>query len=189
MSLTYGFLSGYGSQMLRNTPFRALGTSAVKNVGPKAAADEEEFRVLELKTAVKKGRKTFRRLEDKPILPPRYKQQKIDQNWGNVWPTARVFHPATVPFPLRQGYPKRGQAPPDKWGNTELMKIPNFLHLTPPVIERHCEALKKFCTSWPSGLETPEKQENHFPVTVIKSTYLHSSPTIRDEKARIVTLK
>jgi hypothetical protein len=27
-------------------------------------------------------------------------------------------------------------------GNLELVKIPNFLHLTPPAIKRHCEAIK-----------------------------------------------
>lgn len=47
----------------------------------------------------------------------------------------------------------------------------------------------EFCTAWPAGLETTTKQEKHFPVTVSKSSYLHSSPTVRDPKARIVTLK
>lgn len=47
----------------------------------------------------------------------------------------------------------------------------------------------EFCTPWPAGLETVAKQEKHFPVTVSKSSYLHSSPSIRDPKARIVTLK
>jgi small subunit ribosomal protein S35 len=32
--------------------------------------------------------------------------------------------------------------PPGKFANAELMKIPNFLHLTPPAIERQCQALK-----------------------------------------------
>lgn len=27
-------------------------------------------------------------------------------------------------------------------GNLELVKIPNFLHLTPAAIERHCNAIK-----------------------------------------------
>lgn len=31
---------------------------------------------------------------------------------------------------------------PDKYGNLELMKIPNFLHLTPPHIKKQCAALK-----------------------------------------------
>ena len=29
-----------------------------------------------------------------------------------------------------------------KYGNTELIKIPNFLHLTPPHIKKHCQAIK-----------------------------------------------
>lgn len=76
-----------------------------------------------------------------------------------------------------------------KFANAELMKIPNFLHLTPPVISKQCEALKKFCTPWPTGLETEEKQENHFPVRVITSDYVHGLPTIRNPLSRIVTMK
>lgn len=112
----------------------------------------------------------------------------IDQDWGNVWPGPKTFHPASVPLPLHQGYVEKG-APPGKFANAELMKIPNFLHLTPPVVKRQCEALKKFCTPWPKGLETDEKCEHHFPVEIITSDYCHSSPTIRDPLARIVTLK
>lgn len=67
-----------------------------------------------------------------------------DQDWPSVWPTARTFHPASVPLPLHQGFvpPGKGKAPPNKFANTELMKIANFLHLTPPAIKRHCEAIK-----------------------------------------------
>ena len=67
----------------------------------------------------------------------------IDQDWGSVWPVARTFHPASVPLPVRMGYPLKKQAPLGKFVNTELMKIPNFLHLTPPVVERQCEAIKR----------------------------------------------
>lgn len=49
--------------------------------------------------------------------------------------------------------------------------------------------LTEFCTPWPSGLESSSKQEKHFPITVLKSSYLHSSTTLRDARARIVTLK
>lgn len=97
---------------------------------------------------------------------------------------------ATVPLPLRQGFVEsRSQASPGKFANAELMKVPNFLHLTPPVISKQCEALKKFCTPWPKGLETEEKQEKHFPVRVISSDYVHALPTIRNPLSRIVTIK
>lgn len=112
----------------------------------------------------------------------------VDQDWGSVWPGPKTFHPASVPLPLHQGFVEKG-SPPGKFANAELMKIPNFLHLTPPVIKRQCEALKKFCTPWPKGLESDEKCEHHFPVEIITSDYCHSSPTIRDPLARIVTLK
>src|SRR5699024_2845426 len=61
--------------------------------------------------------------------------------------------------------------------------------LTPPVIKRQCEALKKFCTPWPKNLNTDEKCEKHFPLEVSSSDYCHSSPTIRDPLARIVCVK
>lgn len=112
----------------------------------------------------------------------------VDQDWGSVWPGPRTFHPATVPLPIRQGYVDKG-APPGKYGNAEIMKIPNFLHLTPPVIKRQCEALKRFCTPWPKGLDTDSKCEDNFPVEVASSNYCYSSPSIRDPMARIVTLK
>lgn len=118
----------------------------------------------------------------------RYKQMSVDQDWGNVWPGPRSFHPATVPLPLYQGVVDKG-APPGKFANAELIKIPNFLHLTPPVIKRQCEALKKFCTKWPETLDSDEKCEKHFPLEIASSDYCHSSPTIRDPLARIVTLK
>ncbi|KRT80098.1 hypothetical protein AMK59_6902 [Oryctes borbonicus] len=149
--------------------------------------DDDEFRVLNLK--VTKGRSAQRRKPYKAnILPPRTTQMPVDQDWGSVWPGPRTFHPATVPLPIRQGYVEKG-ASPDKYGNPELMKIPNFLHVTPPVVKRQCEALKKFCTPWPKTLDTDEKCEKFFPIEVTYSSYCHSSPTIRDPLARIVTLK
>lgn len=45
-----------------------------------------------------------------------------------------------------------------------------------------------FCTEWPKGLETDEDCEKHFPITITTSDYCHSSPTVRDERSRIVTL-
>lgn len=69
------------------------------------------------------------------------------------------------------------------------MKIPNFLHLTPPVVQRQCEALKQFCSPWPKLLNSEEAIEEHYPVEVITSDYCHASPTIRNPLARIVTLR
>lgn len=134
-------------------------------------------------------RKPPRKVFDKPV--PRFQQMSPEQDWGAVWPGPRSFHPATVPLPLRQGYvkPNSGKAAPGKFANAELLKIPNFLHLTPPVVSKQCEALKKFCTPWPKGLENEEKQEKHFPVRVISSDYVHGLPTIRNPLSRIVTLK
>ncbi|XP_019871921.2 28S ribosomal protein S35, mitochondrial [Aethina tumida] len=181
--------------ILRNLDKRSILKQVEKQLichyssAAEAAADSkvEEFKALNLKHV--KGqviqKKQPRKLE---ILSPRSKQMAVDQDWGNVWPGPRSFHPATVPLPLRQGYVEKG-APPDKYANAELMKIPNFLHLTPPVIKRQCEALKQFCTPWPEGLDTEEKTISNFPIEVITSNYCQSSPTIRNPLSRIVTLK
>lgn len=136
-----------------------------------------------------KGQQNARRSPRKvDVPPPRSLEMPTDQDWGNVWPGPRSFHPATVPLPVRQGYVEKGVSP-GKFANAELMKIPNFLHLTPPVIKRQCEALKKFCTPWPKSLDSEEKCEAYFPLEVASSDYCHSSPTIRDNLARIVTVK
>lgn len=96
-----------------------------------------------------------------------------------------------MPLPVRQGYTEKGAAPPGKFANAELMKIPNFLHLTPPVIKKQCEALKQFCTEWPKGLESEDqwKAVDQFPVDVISSDYCHGLPTIRNPLSRIVTIR
>lgn len=103
----------------------------------------EDFRVLNLggsnKLNLKEKRKGSRKA---PVLPPRANKMPVDQDWPSVWPVARTFHPASVPLPLHQGWVKPGQTPPGKFANPELMKIPNFLHLTPPAIQRQAEALK-----------------------------------------------
>lgn len=70
----------------------------------------------------------------------------VDQDWNNVWPTSSMFKQSVVPLPVRQGYVKNASEndglPPEKYGNTELIKIPNFLHLTPPQIKKQCAAIK-----------------------------------------------
>lgn len=70
----------------------------------------------------------------------------IDQDWTNVWPTDAIFRQSVVPLPVRQGAVKNESEnqglPPEKYGNVELMKIPNFLHLTPPHIKKQCAAIK-----------------------------------------------
>lgn len=146
-----------------------------------------EFRVLNLRATqnAAQKRKVFRKQEP---MPPRALKMATDQDWTSVWPGPRSFHPASVPLPLRQGFTVKGQAPPSKFANAELMKIPNFLHLTPPAIRQQCEALKKFCTPWPKGLETEDKWKKHFPIDVISTDYVQSSPTIRNPEARRVTL-
>ncbi|XP_053687814.1 28S ribosomal protein S35, mitochondrial [Sabethes cyaneus] len=151
--------------------------------------DDEPFPVLNFKQV--RSQRVARQKTFRPeVPPPRSQQMATDQDWGAVWPGPKSFNPSAVPLPLRQGYvDKKYKIPPGKFANAELMKIPNFLHLTPPVIKKQCEALKQFCTAWPVGLETEAKMKQHFPVDFISSDYCHALPTIRNPLSRIVTIQ
>ncbi|CAG7835421.1 unnamed protein product [Allacma fusca] len=161
--------------------------STVPSNQQSTGGDPDEFRKLDL---IKKDvRQPRRQRERRELPPPRYKKMSTTQDWPSVWPVARTFHPASVPLPLHQGYVPSHVPVPNKFGNLELMKIPNFLHLTPPAIQRHCEALKKFCTPWPAELKKEREIDNEFPVTIMTSDFCHSSPSIRDHRARIITIR
>lgn len=156
---------------------------------------DEGYPVLKLMPS---GRNLFNQFHKRPIrrsrrsefIKPRELEMNENQDWPSVWPTAKTFSPSAVPLPIRQSYEeKRDKVPIGKYINTELVKIPNFLHLTPKAIERHCRAIRKFCTEWPKGLDTDEEVRSHFPVTYVTRDYVHSSPSIRDVRARIVELK
>lgn len=122
--------------------------------------------------------------------PLRELEMDVKQNWSGVWPVAKTFSPSSVPLVLRQSGEKTlSKISRGKYANTELMKIANFLHLTPPAVEKQCQALLKFCNPWPDGLETDEQIRSYFPVIKITRDYVHASPTIREPRARIVDLQ
>lgn len=124
------------------------------------------------------------------IVPaPRTERMLLDQDWTSVYPTAATFKPSAVPLPVRMGNPLRRGAPPDKYGNLELMKVPNFLHLTPLAIKKHCAVLKEFCTEWPAALSDDDQCKQHFPIELKSMDYVFAGPSIRNPKARVVTLQ
>ncbi|XP_020370957.1 28S ribosomal protein S35, mitochondrial [Rhincodon typus] len=133
-------------------------------------------------------RKPSKEKQRREPVPPRTEKMEVDQNWCNVYPTAAAFKPSVVPLPIRMGYPVKRGVPPNKIGNLELMKISNFLHLTPPAIKRHCTALKEFCTEWPAMLDSDEKCEHHFPIEIRTTDYVAAGPSVRNPKARVVTM-
>ncbi|KAK2160359.1 hypothetical protein LSH36_135g04011 [Paralvinella palmiformis] len=125
------------------------------------------------------------------LTQPRYRRMLPEQDWTDVWPTAHTFKWSVVPFPVRQGFvkPTESALPREKYGNAELMKIPNFLHLTPQHVQKHCAAIKKFCTPWPKALEDDTVCDKHFPLRVITRDYVADGPTMRDPRARFVTIQ
>ncbi|VDO30360.1 unnamed protein product [Haemonchus placei] len=126
------------------------------------------------------------------VRRPRSEEMSTDQDWTAVWPAARSFASSVVPLPVRMGTrpnPER-RAPFKKQGNLELVKIPNFLHLTPAAIEKHCNAIKKFCTEFPPELiNDPSLANSEFPVRITYNTYVHQGVNIRDNRSRVITLQ
>ncbi|VDN21284.1 unnamed protein product [Gongylonema pulchrum] len=124
------------------------------------------------------------------VRRPRKEEMSTEQDWPSVWPAARSFRSSVVPLPVRMGArrdPKK-MAPFKTEGNLELVKIPNFLHLTPAAIERHCNAIKKFCTAWPENLDD-EARHKFFPLTLSYNDYVHQSNSLRDMRSRIIVMK
>uniref|UniRef100_A0A0K0FY55 28S ribosomal protein S35, mitochondrial (inferred by orthology to a human protein) n=1 Tax=Strongyloides venezuelensis TaxID=75913 RepID=A0A0K0FY55_STRVS len=123
---------------------------------------------------------------------PRTQEMDVNQDWSSVWPAAQSFRAHTVPLPIRMGTrPNLEKRPPfKKVGNLELVKIPNFLHLTPKAVEKHCDAIKKFCTPFPKELKQDKSLSSKvFPLTVKYSDYVHQGPSLRDPRARKVVQK
>uniref|UniRef100_A0A1A8RRW3 Mitochondrial ribosomal protein S35 n=2 Tax=Nothobranchius TaxID=28779 RepID=A0A1A8RRW3_9TELE len=135
------------------------------------------------------GKGSFGRRAKREPGTPRTAKMPLDQDWTSVYPAATPFRANSVPLPVRMGYPVRGGVPPEKKGNLELIKIPNFLHLTPAAIRKHCEALKPFCTEWPSALDSGDKCDELFPVKIESSDFVSAGPSVRNPAARVVHLR
>ncbi|KAE9420412.1 hypothetical protein Angca_005807, partial [Angiostrongylus cantonensis] len=126
------------------------------------------------------------------VRRPRSEEMAVDQDWTAVWPAARSFASSVIPLPIRMGSrpdPEK-RAPFKKQGNLELVKIPNFLHLTPAAIEKHCNAIRKFCTEFPVELIKDENlADSEFPLRISYNSYVHQGTNIRDNRARVITLQ
>ena len=121
---------------------------------------------------------------------PREERMEVDQDWTSVWPTAQVFKPSVVPLPLRMGKPSgKFGVPLSKYANVELLKINNFLHLTPPAIGKHCAAIKKFMTQWPQELNRSDARDNFFPLEITTSDFCFAGPAVGHPDSRVCTLR
>uniref|UniRef100_A0A914BZR5 Ribosomal protein S24/S35 mitochondrial conserved domain-containing protein n=1 Tax=Acrobeloides nanus TaxID=290746 RepID=A0A914BZR5_9BILA len=115
-----------------------------------------------------------------------------EMDWPSHWPTAKTYNAQVCPLPIRREYQKHPGlvTPRDGFNNTEMLKIPNFLHLTPTAIKRHCEAIKEFFTPFPESIKKQKKafRDEYFPITMKYSDFVHQSNSIRDCRSRTVTL-
>ncbi|XP_022780757.1 28S ribosomal protein S35, mitochondrial-like [Stylophora pistillata] len=109
-------------------------------------------------------------------------------DWPSVFTGSTSYNPAAIPIFFKMGrmkHNKHGQGlPKGAIGNIELMKIPNFFHLSPPSIERHCQALKSLCTEWPSNLDL-----STVPLRVTTQNYLFAGPSLHHPGSRVVKLQ
>uniref|UniRef100_UPI0037E8936D small ribosomal subunit protein mS35 n=1 Tax=Semicossyphus pulcher TaxID=241346 RepID=UPI0037E8936D len=165
---------GLHSSVSRVTYATALSTNS--NKGNKGAPERN-------------GRGSFTKRPKRTSGKSRTEDMPVDQDWTAVYPAATPFRPSSIPLPVRMGFPVKGGVPPEKKGNLELIKVPNFLHLTPAAIKKHCEALKPFCTEWPSALDSDAKCDEHFPIKLQSTDYVSAGPSVRNPSARIVHLK
>uniref|UniRef100_A0A1I8H5X0 MRP-S28 domain-containing protein n=2 Tax=Macrostomum lignano TaxID=282301 RepID=A0A1I8H5X0_9PLAT len=168
------------------------GYSAADVAAAAAASNTAGFRSLVVPGLTKEAAKPPLLRSRHPLTPRCDRMKPAHSSWPSVWPTARTFHPAAVPLPVRQGRPNNATEnagiSPNKWGNTELIKVPNFLHLTPAHVAAHCAAIKHLCTPWPKALDEPGVIDKQLPLLVVTTDYLRSHHSIRDIRARRVDL-
>ena len=97
-----------------------------RNFDAQTIIDDEKkgvFRVLQIGKPMGAGKRQFKRRGGTMIPPPqRADRMKPDQSWGDVWPTARTFHPAVVPLPVRQGVVQQ---------KAQVMFLSHFLFILP----------------------------------------------------------
>lgn len=109
-------------------------------------------------------------------------------DWPSVYSGAKSYHPSVVPIFFRMGRLKHNRPgfalPLRALGNLELMKIPNFFHLSLPAIERHCQALQPFCTEWPGSLDL-----SSVPLRITTRNYLFAGPSLYHPGSRKVKLQ
>jgi len=191
--------SRFGSHNLRLlNNSRAFGQSHTRAQTTEAAEDDfdeespvqRDFLPLKIKPDVEVRRQTREIVDSTPV--PRSQKMDPDQDWTNVWPTGAPFRHSATPFPVRMGVAKNrvenDGVVPDKSINVELIKVSNFLHLTPRHVEKHCQVLQQFCTEWPEGLETEEDFDKHFPVEVTTQDFVYNW-SLRDERSKVNEVK
>ena len=76
-----------------------------------------------------------------------------DFDWSDVYPAEKPFDPYLINLPVRAGgHNIKRELAPFSENNVVFWDSPNFFHLTPSAIKKHCAALRPLCTPWPSDL-------------------------------------
>ena len=67
--------------------------------------------------------------------------------------------------------------------------MPMYIYIHMRTFHSGIDVFLGLCTQWPAGLPDDDAIRHHFPVQVESSDYLFSGPSIRDERARVVSFK
>jgi len=147
--------------------------------GGKTYTEDYAEKRMHIEKNTKDGGERFRKRALSDIV------DKYNLDWPSVYDTASSYNPYVMPLNIRMGRPRGKHAhgvPPNDKGNVELLKIPNFFHLTPLAIKRHCEALKPYCLPWPNDI-------GHRPVRITTINWIYAGPSIRHPDSRFVKLQ
>lgn len=121
----------------------------------------------------------------KGVLSPSKIMDPDVTDWGSFYDAASSYNDRVIPLNIRMGRPRItriGDVPPKAFGNIEVLKIPNFFHLTPPAIKKHCDALREYCTPWPKDI-------GYRPVRVTTINHVFAGASIRFPEARFVKIQ
>ncbi|KAK3730940.1 hypothetical protein QZH41_008832 [Actinostola sp. cb2023] len=131
-------------------------------------------------------------MQDHPTLNVQNPSRSIKMipestDWPSVFPGAQTFNPSVIPVFLRMGRPKHNRIdkmPNRTMGNIELMKVTNFFHLSPPAIQRQCDAIKHLCKPWPTDVNLSLR-----PLKITTRNYLFAGPSLYHPRSRKVKLQ
>ncbi|EDV20498.1 uncharacterized protein TRIADDRAFT_31814 [Trichoplax adhaerens] len=106
-----------------------------------------------------------------------------EDDLSQILTTSNVYNAALFDLPIRMGRPIKPEVlPPRAAGNIELLKIPNFFHLTPQKVRRDTDALKALCNAWPSKIKRR-------PIRIYSRNYLYAGPSVAHPKSHFVKLE
>ncbi|KXJ18051.1 28S ribosomal protein S35, mitochondrial isoform X2 [Exaiptasia diaphana] len=139
------------------------------------------------RSTLQKGRRTPQKGSNVLNHTRSIKMSPETTDWPSVYSGSETYNPSVIPIMVRMGryrHNRTDKMPNRSFGNIELMKIPNFFHLSPPAIQRQSEAIKHLCKPWPTDLNPSTR-----PIRVITRNYLFAGPSLYHPRSRKVKIQ